>query len=69
MSQAQERRKAEAWEEIHGPQHEQDMKEIADMEAQLKELDPVSAEHATLKATYDQRVEAARSFFLKLHES
>ncbi|AUT75466.1 hypothetical protein C2L64_44565 [Paraburkholderia hospita] len=69
MSQAQERRKAEAWETHHKESHENSVKELQEMKARLNTLDQSSPEYAALKVKYDEQYQAAEDFFMKYYES
>lgn len=65
MSQAQERRRAEAWETQHKESHEDSMKRLREMKARL---DVLEAEYMELKAEYEKQFKAAEEFFLKYYE-
>ncbi|MGR0116418.1 hypothetical protein [Ralstonia pseudosolanacearum] len=69
MSQAQERRRAEAWETQHKESHEKSIRELQEIQTRLKALDQSSLEYAKLKAEYDEKRQAAEEFFMKYYES
>lgn len=69
MSQAQERRRAEAWESNNKEIHERHVADLQMMKKRLDSLDPGSDEHKALKADYDKQYQAAEAFFMKYHES
>lgn len=69
MSQAQERRRAEAWETQHKASHEESIKKLQEMKKCLDKLDTASAEYTELKSQYDTAYAAAEDFFMRYYES
>ncbi len=68
-SQAQERRRAEAWETHHKESHETSVNELQEMKARLDAMDQSSPEYAAFKAKYDEQYQAVQDFFVKFYES
>lgn len=69
MSQAQERRRAEAWETHHKESYENSIRKLQEMQTRLEALDQSSPEYAALKFKYDEQRQAAKDFFIKYYES
>jgi len=65
MSQAQEGRRAAAWEHFHKESHEKSLEELRMMKAKLGTLNPESEEYKALQAEHDAQYEAALSSFMK----